>query len=50
VRDNKALRPFAENRGYVPGASRFCRGKGLCLTPPELVSDGCVFAVNSRNW
>jgi hypothetical protein len=21
--------------------------RGLCQTPPELVSDGCVFAVNN---
>lgn len=37
--------PFAETRDYVPKVlSAFQIARGLCLTPPELVSDGCVFA------
>lgn len=37
--------PFAETRDYVPKVlAAFQVARGLCLTPPELVSDGCVFA------
>jgi len=36
--------PFAETRDYVPKVlAAFKVARGLCLTPPELVSDGCVF-------
>lgn len=41
--------PYSETRDYVPKVlSAFNVAKGLCLTPPELVSDGCVFRVASR--
>ncbi len=37
--------PFPETRDYVPKVlAAFQVARGLCLTPPELVSDGCVFA------
>lgn len=40
--------PFAETRDYVPKVlAAFQTASGLCLTPPELVSDGCVFRVSS---
>lgn len=45
VRDHAGVPPYAETRDYVPKVlAAFQVAKGLCLTPPELVSDGCVFA------
>ena len=36
--------PFAETRAYVPKVlAAWNVAKGLCITPPELISDGCVF-------
>jgi len=36
--------PFAETRAYVPKVlAAWTVARGLCLTPPELLSDGCVF-------
>jgi soluble lytic murein transglycosylase-like protein len=36
--------PFPETRDYVPKVlAAFEVARGLCLTPPELISDGCVF-------
>jgi soluble lytic murein transglycosylase-like protein len=40
--------PYAETRDYVPKVlAAFRTARGLCLTPPELASDGCVFRVAS---
>lgn len=37
---------YAETRDYVPKVlAAWAVARGLCLTPPELVSDGCVFVV-----
>lgn len=36
--------PYDETRAYVPKViAAFQVARGLCLTPPMLVSDGCVF-------
>lgn len=46
VKDNGGVPPYAETRDYVPKVlAAWTVARGLCLTPPELVSDGCVFAL-----
>jgi len=46
VLKNKGVPNYPETRGYVPKVlSAWTVARGLCLTPPELATDGCVFAV-----
>ncbi|HHL22743.1 MAG TPA: lytic transglycosylase domain-containing protein [Aliiroseovarius sp.] len=46
VRKSGGVPPFAETRAYVPKVLAAWKvARQLCRTPPELVSDGCVFTV-----
>ena len=41
--------PYEETRGYVPKVlAAWTIARSLCLTPPELVTDGCVFVGPQR--
>lgn len=46
VKANAGVPPYGETRDYVPKVlAAWQVAQGLCLTPPELVSDPCVFKV-----
>jgi len=44
VKKHGGVPPYPETRAYVPKVLAAWKvARGMCLTPPELVSDGCVF-------
>jgi soluble lytic murein transglycosylase-like protein len=47
IGEHDGVPAFVETRDYVPKVlAAFQIATGLCLTPPQLISDGCVFRVN----
>ena len=45
VLNHDGVPPYPETRDYVPKVlAAFQVARGLCKTPPELITDGCVFA------
>lgn len=50
VQANAGVPPYAETRDYVPKVlAAWQVAQGLCLTPPELVTDPCVFKIISAS-
>jgi soluble lytic murein transglycosylase-like protein len=50
VRASDGVPPYAETRDYVPKVlAAWQVAQGLCTTPPELVTDPCVFRVLSAS-
>lgn len=50
VRANTGVPPYAETRDYVPKVlAAWQVAQGLCISPPELLSDPCVFKVISAD-
>jgi soluble lytic murein transglycosylase-like protein len=50
VTANDGVPPYAETRDYVPKVlAAWTVAQGLCMTPPELVSDPCVFRIISAS-
>ncbi|MEL6167203.1 MAG: lytic transglycosylase domain-containing protein [Pseudomonadota bacterium] len=44
VRENAGVPPYPETLGYVPRVlAAWNVARALCVTPPDLVTDGCVF-------
>jgi len=50
VRANRGVPPYAETRDYVPKVlAAWQVAQGLCMTPPVVVTDPCVFRVISAS-
>jgi soluble lytic murein transglycosylase-like protein len=50
VKANAGVPPYAETRDYVPKVlAAWQVAQGLCLSPPELMTDPCVFKVISAS-
>ncbi len=50
VRANSGVPPYVETRDYVPKVlAAWQVAQGLCMTPPELMTDPCVFKVISAS-
>ncbi len=50
VKKNSGVPPYAETRDYVPKVlAAWQVAQGLCQTPPQLVTDPCVFRVISSS-
>lgn len=50
VTANSGVPPYSETRDYVPKVlAAWQVAQGLCMTPPELVTDPCVFRIMSAS-
>ena len=50
VKANQGVPPYAETRDYVPKVlAAWQVAQGLCISPPELVTDPCVFKIISAS-